>query len=111
MRYKSCAIHFKHKYIVDDPYLTTLHKLHLALMAVGIYGEADACAFINMASLGEELDVERHTLHITRCLWRIEARDSASCTRVVPLPFLHISTQLGVGLIILCHAYHISKMK
>lgn len=111
MRYKSCAIHFEHKYIVDDPYLATLHKLHLALMAVGVYGEADACAFINMASLGEKLDVERHTLHITRCLWRIEARDSASCARVVPLPFFHETAQLSVRLIILCHAYHISKMK
>lgn len=111
MRYKSCAIHFEHKYIVDDPYLATLHKLHLALMAVGVYGEADACAFINMASLGEKLDVERHTLHVTRRLGWVETRYTLSRARVVPLPFLHISAQLGVGLIILCHAYHISKMK
>ncbi len=93
---KSRSIHFEHKYIVDNPYLATLHELHLALMSVGVYGEADACADVYVSCLGEEPDVERHTLHVSGCLRRIEARDSLSCAWVVPLPFLHKSAKLGV---------------
>ena len=59
MRNKSRAVHFEHKYIVDNPYLATIHELHLALVAQCIYGEADAGAGIYMPCLGEETDVER----------------------------------------------------
>ena len=59
MRNKSRAVHFEHKYIVDYPYLATIHELHLALVAQCIYGEADAGAGIYMPCLGEETDVER----------------------------------------------------
>ena len=37
MRNKSRAVHFEHKYIVDNPYLATLHELHLALVAQCVY--------------------------------------------------------------------------
>lgn len=96
MRNKSRAVYFQHKYIVDNPYFTTLDKLHLALMAVDVYGEAYACTDVYMSALGKELDIERHTLHVPGCLWRIEARDPTSRARVIPLPFLHISAKLGV---------------
>ena len=33
MRNKSYAIYFEHEYIVHNPYLATLHELHLALVA------------------------------------------------------------------------------
>ena len=59
MRNKSRAVHFQHKYIVDNPYFTTLDELHLALVAQCIDGEADAVASIYMPCLGEETDVER----------------------------------------------------
>ena len=58
MRYKSRAVHFKHKYVVHNPYLATLHKLHLALVAYGVNGEAYTVAGIYMPRLGEEADVE-----------------------------------------------------
>lgn len=96
MRNKSRAVYFEHKYIVDNPYLATLHELHLALVAYGVNGEADADAGVYMARLGKKLDVERHTLHVPGCLRRIKTRDPASRARVIPLPFLHISAKLGV---------------
>lgn len=61
MRYKSRAVHFKHEYVVHNSYLPTLDELHLALMTVGVYGEADAHAGIYVSGLGEKPDVERHT--------------------------------------------------
>ena len=38
MRNKSYAIYFEHEYIVHNPYLATLHELHLALVAHGVNG-------------------------------------------------------------------------
>lgn len=61
MRYKSRAVYFEHEYIVDNPYLATLHELHLALMAQGVNREADAGAGVYMSRLGKETYVERHT--------------------------------------------------
>ena len=58
MCYKSRAIHFEHKDVVHDPYRATIHELHVALVAQGIDGEADAVAAIYMSCLGEETDVE-----------------------------------------------------
>lgn len=98
MRYESRAVYFKHKYIIDNPYLSALHKLHLALMPHGVYGKTDACAYVHMPGLGEELDVERHSLHVPCRLRRIKPRDTLSRAWVMPLPFLHVSAKLGVGL-------------
>ena len=58
MRNKSYAIYFEHEYIVHNPYLATLHELHLALVAQGVDGEAYAVAGIYMSRLGKETDVE-----------------------------------------------------
>lgn len=96
MRYKSRTVHFKHEYVVHNPYLATLHKLHLALMTQCIYGEADAGAGIYMPRLGEETDVERQACYIARCLRWIEAGDTLPRARVVPLPLLHIAAKFGV---------------
>lgn len=102
MRYKSRAIDFEHKNVVYNSYLTTLHKLHLTLMAQGVNREADAGSRVYMPRLCEELDVKRHTLHVTRRLGWVEARNTLSRARVVPLPFLHIAAKLSVGL---CYAH------
>ena len=58
MCYKSRTVYFEHEYIVHNPYLATLHELHLALVAHGVDGETDAVAGIYMPRLGEETDVE-----------------------------------------------------
>ena len=102
MRNKSRAVHFEHKYIVDNPYLATLHELHLALVAQCIYGEADAGAGIYMSRLGKETYVKRHSRHVSRCLRRIETSDTLPCARVVPLPLLYVAAKFGVGL---CYAH------
>ena len=96
MRYKSRAVHFKHKHVIHNSYLATLHELHLALVAQCVYGEADAVAGIYMPRLGEETDVERQARHICRCLWRIETSDTLPCARIGPLPLLHKAAKLGV---------------
>lgn len=98
MRYKSRAVHFKHKYVVHNPYLATLHELHLALVAQGVNGEADAVACVYMPRLCKETDVKRHSCYVPRCLRRIETRDTLSRARVVPLPLFHIAAKFGVGL-------------
>lgn len=96
MRYKSRAVHFKHKYVIHNSYLATLHELHLALVAQCVYGEADAVAGVYMPRLGKKTDVEWQACRITRCLWRIETSDTLTCARVIPLPFLQVSAKLGV---------------
>ena len=96
MRNKSRAVHFEHKYIVDNPYLATLHELHLALVAQCVYGEADAGAGIYMSRLGKETYVKRHSRHVSRCLRRIETSDTLPCARISPLPLLHKAAKLGV---------------
>ena len=98
MCYKSRAIHFEHEYIVHNPYLATLHELHLALVAHGVDGETDTGSGVYMSRLGKETDIERQACYITRCLRRIETSDTLSCARVVPLPLLHIAAKFGVGL-------------
>ena len=102
MRNKSRAVYFQHEYIVHNPYLATLHELHLALVAQCIDGEADAVAGIYMSRLGKETYVKRHSRHITRRLRWIKASDTLSRARVVPLPFFHIAAKFGVGL---CYAH------
>ena len=102
MRYKSRAVYFQHKYIVDNPYLATLHELHLALVAQCIYGEADTVAGVYMPRLGKKTDVERHSCHVACCLWWIKASDTLARARVVPLPLLYVAAKFGVGL---CYAH------
>ena len=99
---KSRAIHFEHKDVVHNPYRATIHELHIALVAKGIDGEADAVAGIYMPCLGEETDVEWQAGHITRCLRRVETSDTLPCTRVVPLPLFYVAAKFGVGL---CYAH------
>ena len=98
MRYKSRAVYFEHEDVVHNPYLATLDELHLALVAQGIDGEADAVAGVYMSRLGEETDIERQARHVTCCLRRIEPSDTLPCARVVPLPLFHIAAKFGVGL-------------
>lgn len=59
--YESRAVYFKHKIVIHNPYFTTLHELHLALMAQGVNREADAGTGVYMSRLGKETYVERHT--------------------------------------------------
>lgn len=95
MRYKSRAIYFEHEYVVHNPYLATLHKLHLALVAYGVNREADTGAGVYMSRLCEKTYVERHTCHVACCLRWIEASDALPRTWVIPLPLFHIAAQLG----------------
>ena len=105
MRYKSRAVHFKHKYVIHNSYLATLHELHLALVAQCVYGEADAVAGIYMPRLGKKTDVERQARHVSCCLRRIETCDTLTCARVVPLPLLYVAAKFGVGL---CYAHFLN---
>ena len=98
MCYKSRAIHFEHEDVVHNPYLATLHELYLSLMAQCINGEAYAVAGVYMPCLGKKADVEWQACHVSRCLRRIETRDTLPCARIVPLPLFHIAAKFGVGL-------------
>ena len=102
MRYKSRAVHFKHKYVIHNSYRATLHELHPSLVAQCVYGEADAVAGIYMPRLGKKTDVERQARHVSCCLRRIETCDTLTCARVVPLPLLYVAAKFGVGL---CYAH------
>ena len=102
MRYKSRAVHFKHKYVIHNSYLATLHELHLALVAQCVYGEADAVAGIYMPRLGKKTDVERQARHVSCCLRWIKTCDTLPRARVVPLPLLYVAAKFGVGL---CYAH------
>ena len=98
MCYKSRTVYFEHEDVVHNPYLATLHELHLALVAQGINREAYAVAGIYMPRLGEETDVEWQACHVPRCLRRIETCDTLPCARVVPLPLLYIAAKFSIGL-------------
>ena len=102
MCYKSRTVYFEHEYIVHNPYLATLHKLHPALVAQCVDGETDAIAGIYMPRLGKETYVERHSRHVSCCLRRIETCVTLTCARVVPLPLLYVAAKFGVGL---CYAH------
>ena len=95
---KSRSVHFEHEDVIHNPYRSTIHELHVALVSQGIYGEADAVAGIYMPRLGEETDVERQARYIYRCLRRIETSDTLPCARIVPLPLFHIAAKFSVGL-------------
>lgn len=96
MSNESRAVYFEHKYIVDNPYITALHELHLALMSQCVYREAHTVACINMSRLGDELDVKRMPPHLGGGLRMHVARDEIPAARVYPLPFLGICPQIGV---------------
>lgn len=103
MCYKSRAIHFEHEDVVHNPYLATLHELHLALMSVRVHREADATALVDMPSLGEKLDVKRGPLHLA-CRLRMHIT-SYQLTRpgVYPLPSLAKAAQFCVALSVCSH--------
>ena len=98
MRYKRRAVHFKYQYVVHNPYFSTIHELHLALVAHNIDGKAHAVAFIYMSRLGEELDVERQAGYVSCRLRGIVASNTVACAWVVPLPLFHILAKLSVGM-------------
>ena len=66
---KSRAIYFQYQNVVDHTYLSTLHKLHLALMLEDVNRETHTVAFINVACLGQETDKERFALDVYGGLW------------------------------------------
>ena len=90
MRYKSCSVHFQHKYVIHNPNLATLYKLHLTLVAHNIDGEAHAVAFIYMSRLGEELDVERMAFNLGGTLRMHIACNELMAARVNPLPLFGV---------------------
>ena len=98
MRYKLRPIYFKHKYVIHNPYLATIHELHLTLVAHNIDGEAHAVAFIYVSRLGEELDVERQAAYVSCRLRWIVACHTVSCAWIIPLPLLHVAAKLCVRL-------------
>lgn len=94
--YESRAVYFQHKDVIHNPYFTTLDELHLALMAVDVYGEAYACTDVYVSRLGEKLDVERHTLHLSRCLRMHVACHYAPASWVYPSPLLGVATNFRI---------------
>lgn len=105
MRYEPCAVHLQHQYVVHHPYLSTRHELHLALVTHHVNGEAHTVALVYMASLGEELDVERLSFYISRRLRMHVASDLVARARVYPLPLLAKGTEVLIALPVslVCH--------
>ena len=78
------AINFEDEDVVDNADLLAIYELNLTLVAVGVNTEADAVTFINVAGLGEELDVEGNTLDFAGGLRVDVASDTGVGTRVKP---------------------------
>lgn len=95
---KPRAVNLKHQDVVHYPHLATIDKLHLALMTIYVNRQAYAVAFIDMACLGEKLDVERNTLHLSRCLRMYVACHYTPAAWVYPSPLLRVATNLRIGL-------------
>lgn len=93
---KPCAVNLKHQNVVHYPHLATIDKLHLALMTIYVNGQAYAVAFIDMACLCEKLDVERHTLHISRCLRMYVTCHYAPASWIYPSPLLGVATNFRI---------------
>lgn len=83
-----CAIYFEYQYIVNHADFSTVYELHFSLMTHNIHLQADAFTFIYMPGLGEELDVERFALYVSRCLRMHIASYLLSAAWVYPLPLL-----------------------
>lgn len=67
-------------------------------MAVGIDGGTDAGAFINVTGLGEELDVERHSLWLDGCLGVGVTYLALTGEWIEPLPLLGVGAKISVTL-------------
>lgn len=93
---KSCAVHLEHQYVIDHTYLAALHKLYLALVAHDVDRQANTLPFIDMARLGEELDVERVSLYMGGGLWVDIARNQLLGAGVYPLPLFGVLPKIGV---------------
>ena len=93
---KPCAVNLKHQDVVHYPHLSTIDKLHLALMTIYVNGQAYAVAFIDMACLCEKLDVERNTLHLSRSLRMYVTCHYTSATWIYPSPLLGVATYLRI---------------
>ena len=93
---KPRAVYLKHQDVVHHSYFSTANKLHLALMTIYVNRQAYAVAFIDMACLGEKLDVERHTLHLSRCLRMYVTCHYAPAAWVYPSPLLCVATYLRI---------------
>lgn len=93
---KPRAVNLKHQDVVHYPHLATIDKLHLALMTIYVNRQAYAVAFIDMACLCEKLDVERNTLHISRCLRMYVTCHYTSAAWVYPSPLLRVATYLRI---------------
>lgn len=96
VRYKPCAVHLEHQYVIDHTYLAALHKLYLALVAHDVDRQANTLPFIDMARLGEELDIERMTLYMGGGLWVNIARNQLLGSGVYPLPLFGVLPKIGV---------------
>ena len=95
---EASAINFEDKDIVDYPCFSAIYEADAALVAVGVDRGADADAFVNVTGLGEELDVEGHTLDFAGGLGVGIAKLALTCEGVEPLPFLAVGAEVGVTL-------------
>ena len=93
---KPRAVYLKHQDVVHYPHLATIDKLHLALMTIYVNRQAYAVTFIDMACLGEKLDVERHALHLSRCLRMYVSSHYTSATWVYPSQLLRVATNFRI---------------
>ena len=89
---KPRAVYLKHQDVVHHPHLSTIDKLHLALMLEDVNREAYAVAFINMPCLGQKTDEERFTLDVCCGLWMHVASHLLTRSWVGPLPLLAVCT-------------------
>lgn len=96
VRYKPCAVHLDHQYVVDHTYIVARNKLYLTLVAHGVDREANALAFVDMARLGEEFDIERVALYMGGGLWVKISRNRLLGAGVYPLPLFGVLPKIGV---------------
>ena len=104
---KPRAVYLKHQDVVHYPHLATIDKLHLALMTIHINRQADTVAFIDMACLGEKLDVELLAFHLPRRLRMHVASYLLTAAWVYPLPLFAELTEVLIRLMIFCHNSHL----
>ena len=95
---KPCAIDFEDEDVVDYPCFSAIYEADAALVAVGVDRGADAGAFIYVSCLGEELDVERHSLGLDGGLGMDVAYILLACKGIYPFPLFGEVAEVGVGL-------------
>lgn len=98
MRYNSRAIYLYNQDIIHHTDLFAIHKLHLALVAHNVYGQAYAVTGIDVPRLGDELDEERHALYMRSRLGMYIPRNNPPRPRITPLPLFCKTTQFGIAL-------------